>query len=106
MASHGLTPAQLEIIRHILRPFAEEIETVGLFGSRATGTYRPESDIDLVIYGAVSEATLARLHRLFQESALPFTVDIQGYEHIAYPPLKEHIDRVMKPLFTPSDLRV
>lgn len=103
--AHGLTDRQLAILRDILAPYAARIETVGLFGSRAAGTARPASDIDLVIYGSLSDADIDRLWTLFDDSALPVTVDVVAYERIAEPRLKAHIDQGMRPLFDGAALR-
>jgi predicted nucleotidyltransferase len=96
--NHGLTSTHLAILRAILAPFMEHITTIGLFGSRATGKYRPNSDIDLVLYGTLTQAMVDRIHSLCAESHLPYTVDVHAYHLISYPPLKAHIDAVMKPL--------
>ncbi len=98
MTVHGLSDDHAEIIRNVLQPFATQIDRVGLFGSRATGTHRPDSDIDLILYGALQEADVARIITRFSESLLPFTVDVHAYHLISYPPLKAHIDAVMRPL--------
>ena len=102
---HGLSPRHLKTIRGILAPFASRITHVSLFGSRAMGNYRVNSDIDLVLYGDLEEASINRLWTLFDESSLPFAVDVKGYGLIEYAPLKEHIDRVGKVLFTQRELR-
>lgn len=51
---------------------------VRLFGSRATGTSKPHSDIDLVIMGdeALPLATMRMLRDEFDDSDLPFQVDL------------------------------
>lgn len=104
LPAHGLTDRQLAILRGVLRPFADRIDRVGLFGSRATGTQRPNSDIDLVLYGTLGDAEIDRLWTLFDESALPMTVDVVAYRRIAHAGLKAHVDRVMRPLFTGAAL--
>jgi len=104
MPKHGLTERQLKIVHDILVPYAGKIERVGLFGSRATGTARANSDIDLVLYGELDEALVDRIWTLFNESLLPFTVDVQAYNLVKYPPLKNHIDNNMQPLFNRQDL--
>lgn len=104
MTKHGLTNGQLDVIKHILSPFAYQIDQVGLFGSRATGTYRENSDIDLVIYGQLNKDVADRLWTLFDESNLPMKIDVHVYELITYPPLKEHIDAAMCPLFLKAGL--
>ncbi|WP_417905192.1 nucleotidyltransferase family protein [Candidatus Tisiphia endosymbiont of Micropterix aruncella] len=100
ISHHGLSKEQLNILRNILLPFSKQIESVGLFGSRATGSYRPNSDIDIVIYGSLDEKTLDRIFTLLNDSNLPVKVDVQSYDLITYPPLKEHIDANMLLLFT------
>lgn len=104
MNNHGLTSQQLKIICSILIPYADKIEQVGLFGSRATGNFRNNSDIDIVLYGDVDEVIIHRLYTLFMESSLAIKVDINAYNLVAYPPLKEHIDNNVKTLFTKQDL--
>lgn len=104
MTKHGLTGPQLQTLKQILSPFAASIERVGLFGSRATGHHRPNSDIDLVIYGALDEPTVDRISTLLNESSLPVKVDVVAYHLVTYPPFKEHIDGVMLPIFIHDDL--
>jgi len=102
--THGLTNNQLAILKSVLQPFSKKIQEVALFGSRATGAYRPYSDIDLVLYGEITEREVDRLRTLFLESSLSLQVDLQLYEAIEHKLLKEHIDRVKKTLFTQTDL--
>ncbi|MFN9789627.1 MAG: nucleotidyltransferase family protein [Holosporales bacterium] len=99
MPDHGLSLRQLETIRAILAPHRGTITKAGLFGSRALGTYRPNSDIDLVLYGPIPEAIITDLKSAFEESILPMRVDVVAYDLITYPPLKAHIDAVMQPLY-------
>lgn len=58
---HGLSERQVELLKAILQPYASKIERADLFGSRATGQYRPSSDIDLVLYGDISQAKVLLL---------------------------------------------
>jgi predicted nucleotidyltransferase len=95
---HGLSDKQLEIIKNVLVPFKDVIKSVGLFGSRATGKYRSNSDIDIVLYGALDEQTADRIFTLINDSNLPVKVDVQVYHLITYLPLKTHIDSIMQQL--------
>ncbi|CAO5682266.1 MAG: hypothetical protein HEEMFOPI_01646 [Holosporales bacterium] len=104
IANNGLTSSQQKILKEILQQFVNQIDMVGIFGSRATGLYRENSDIDIVIYGTLKENDINRLWTLFDSSPLPIKVDVQAYSLIAYEPLKKHIDEVMKPLFLKNDL--
>ena len=99
MADHGLTERQVQVIADTLKPYLGRLSKVGLFGSRATGAYRENSDIDLVLYGTLDAHDMDRLHTLFEESSLPMSVDVSAYHLIDYPPMKAHVDAVMRPLF-------
>lgn len=101
---HGLNEENQNTLKAILKPYANRIETIGLFGSRAQGTYRENSDIDMVIYGSVSAHDIGRIYTLLEDSCLPVKVDVYAYDLIDYLPLKNHIDQVMQPLFTKADL--
>lgn len=104
MIDHGLSSRQMAIIHDVLAPYGQRIRQVGVFGSRATGKARANSDVDLVLYGDVDEPTLDRIRTLFGESALAITVDVNAYGLISHGPLKQHIDAVMQPLFTRDEL--
>ena len=101
---HGLSTMHLETIKRILAPYSRRIDRVALFGSRAAGNFRHNSDIDLVLYGDLEEEWVDRLWTLFYESNLPFSVDVKGYDLIQYRPLKRQIDQVGKLLFTQGEL--
>ena len=102
---HGLSKAQLLSIKNILNQCTSRIDRVSLFGSRAKGTYKNYSDIDLVLYGDISDRQVDRLWTDFYESNLPYKVDINAYQSISYPPLKRHIDHFSRTLFTKNDLK-
>ena len=97
---HGLSQAELATIRSILASCSENIESVGIFGSRANGNYKAYSDVDLVVYGSLNRHDINRLNTLFDESNIGLRVDIQAYQLISYQPLQRHIDNVSKTLFT------
>lgn len=96
---HGLSARQLATVRRILEPWADRITAVDVFGSRATGAYRPNSDLDLLLHGDLDDRAVDRLWTLFHESNLPFAVDVTSYDLTTHEPLREHMDRVRQPLF-------
>ena len=51
MIDHGLSERHLNLIRDLIREFAPDVESVSLFGSRATNSHKNYSDIDMVLYG-------------------------------------------------------
>ncbi len=65
-----------------------------LFGSRALGTARPGSDIDIAVEGNLSYDDILTLYRLYDNLYLPYRVDFVSYESIENQALKDHIDRV------------
>lgn len=102
--NHGLSDTSLATLHKVLSPFATHITHAGLFGSRATGNYRPNSDIDLVLYGDLDPTMVGSIALGFEESSLPYKVDVVAYPLITYTPFREHIDAVMRPLFMQADL--
>ncbi len=103
--NHGLSERQLGVLKRILSLYADEITRVELFGSRATGAWRDNSDVDLVLRGDLKKRQIDRLWTLFHESSLPFSVDVKSYERTAWPPLRAHMDKVAAPLFTQEELK-
>lgn len=71
-----------------------------LFGSRAKGTHRPGSDIDLALEGqGLNLDVISRLARVLDESSIPYQVDLCWLEAVENPALREHIARVGQVLY-------
>jgi predicted nucleotidyltransferase len=71
------------------------IERVVLFGSRAKGIDRPNSDLDLVVYtDALSNREWRQLDDAIDDLYLPITVDLLRAGDVRHPGLLEHIARV------------
>lgn len=71
-----LQAKELKVVQEILRKWVPGRQ-VWAFGSRATGTrLKKFSDLDLAIAGRLTEAESARLAEEFDESSLPFKVDV------------------------------
>ncbi len=77
-------PRHLETIKRILREHVPECE-VRVFGSRVTQTAKKYSDIDLAVVGkgVLSSDRLRLLKEAFEESDLPFRVDLLDWHEIA-----------------------
>ncbi|MBP7282689.1 MAG: nucleotidyltransferase domain-containing protein [Leptospiraceae bacterium] len=99
----GLSVNAIEWITRVLKVFPE-IEEAIIFGSRAKGTEKPGSDIDIAIKGNLEDYRLTeRLRLMLQEGLyLPYFFDIVDYERIENPALKDHIDRVGKLFYKQS----
>ena len=91
----GLTEKDLAQLRSVLNKFPE-IEQALIFGSRAKGTCKPGSDVDLAIKGSklTLELTTRVSYLLNEETMMPYTFDVVQFETISSPELTEHINRV------------
>lgn len=72
-----MSEGQLALIHEILAKWLPAHE-VRLFGSRARGTPKAYSDLDLVIMGDTPTplSTMGQLHEAFANSDLPWRVDL------------------------------
>ena len=104
MSDPGLTDRELELIRSVLRRHPEVAEAK-LFGSRAKGTARPNSDIDLALWGELSALLESRIRGELDELPTPYTYDVQRYDSIEHETLREHIDRVGKTIYVRDEPR-
>lgn len=89
----GLEPAVLTSFQNIFEKF-ENIEKVIVYGSRAKGNFRYNSDIDLTIIGEISYDDLLKIELLIDELLLPYKVDLSVFNKIDNSELKTHIERV------------
>jgi predicted nucleotidyltransferase len=78
VTSITLKEAELDLVRAILQDHLPPSVKVAVFGSRAGGRVKPFSDLDLVLEGQqpLSWQLLATLADAFDESLLPFKVDL------------------------------
>lgn len=85
------------IVKNIQNVFAAfpQVEKVILYGSRAKGSFKNGSDIDLTIKGeSLKLNTLHKISLELDNLYLPYTIDLSIYKHINNKELLEHIDRV------------
>ncbi len=73
----NLSPDNLAEIKRILGAHVPDCE-VRAFGSRVTGGVKPYSDLDIAIMAPdrLSIFVIGALREAFQESALPFRIDV------------------------------
>jgi uncharacterized protein len=96
-----LTARQRRAIALAFAPFADRVDAVAVYGSRATGSSRPGSDVDLVFHG---DAPSARIRAALDESALSVFADVVRYDEVRNARLLAEIDRDAIPLYTRADL--
>jgi predicted nucleotidyltransferase len=96
---HGLPVSAVEKITTVLARFPE-VDRVVLFGSRAKGTHKPGSDIDLALVGEhLDWRTIGRIYDALDDLLLPFRFSLVVYGAATDPDVAGHIVRVGISLF-------
>ncbi|MDR1473948.1 MAG: nucleotidyltransferase domain-containing protein [Lactobacillales bacterium] len=81
-------------LRLILDVFSKSsVEKAILFGSRAMGNYRYNSDIDIVVSGNLDIFGVQTIAEKLDELPLPYKFDILSYEEIQNANLLSHIKK-------------
>jgi predicted nucleotidyltransferase len=90
----GLNDAAVAAIRSVLARHPE-VERATLYGSRAKGTFKPGSDIDLTLIGpGLTMEILGRIQSELEEGSLPYHIDLSILSQISHAELLDHINRV------------
>lgn len=94
LTTFGLSDENILKIRNVFAKFAE-VEKVIIYGSRAKGNYRYNSDIDLTLVGEqLSLNVQFRIDESLDDLLLPYKIDLSLFNQISNPDLVEHIQRV------------
>jgi predicted nucleotidyltransferase len=99
----GLAEQDRELIASVLRLYPEITRAV-LFGSRAKGTHRPNSDIDIALFGPADDSLLARIKGKLDTLPMPYLLDIVIYNAISHEKLRQHIDLVGQEIYARQSL--
>ncbi len=77
-------PEHLQIVLDVLAEYAPECEA-RVFGSRYSGKAKKYSDLDLILAAKekLDWRKLARIQEAFQESALPYRVDVLDWNALS-----------------------
>jgi predicted nucleotidyltransferase len=91
----GLTK---ECLEHLRRVFSQwpQIEKVIVYGSRAKGNFRDNSDIDLTLVGDLTISDLLAIENALDDLLLIYKIDLSILRDIENKNLLEHIQRVGK----------
>jgi predicted nucleotidyltransferase len=91
---HGLNTATVEKLHSVFEKFPQ-IRKAILYGSRAKGSYKPGSDIDLCLVGSELSAKLCvDIEEQLDDLLLPYTIDLSVFDLLNHAELKAHIERV------------
>ena len=97
---YGLDDEEMKMMHDI---FAQtvNIDKVILYGSRAKGTYKPFSDVDITLVGdQLTEEDLTDVMFRLEESSLPYFCDVSLFKNLSSPDLISHIQRMGKTIYT------
>jgi uncharacterized protein len=96
----GLSAKSFEQLIKTLGDFPA-IEVAVIYGSRAKGTHRLGSDIDLTLHGSsLTTGLLGQIADAIDELLLPYTVDLSLFSELNHAELQSHIERVGKVLYS------
>jgi predicted nucleotidyltransferase len=97
--NHGLPSKTLALIMGVLAAFSQ-IEKALLFGSRAKGTHKAGSDIDLALVGAELDwNVVGRISRALDDLPIPHRFSVIMLNERTDSEVAAHIRRVGIPLF-------
>ena len=98
--NHGLSQRSIDTMHNIFNKH-KSLKKVILYGSRAMGSYKNGSDIDITLEVGEDFTDFDLLHICgeLDESDLPYFVDCSVFSKISDPDLKNHIIRVGKVLY-------
>jgi type I restriction enzyme S subunit len=91
----GLKDSDIDKIRAVFSNHGE-IKQAILYGSRAKGTYKPYSDIDLALKGDLDLSKKWLIEFELDDLLLPYKMDISIFHQITDPDLISHINRIGK----------
>jgi predicted nucleotidyltransferase len=90
----GLSVKTIDKIQAVLARYPQ-VEQAILYGSRAKGTFRNGSDIDLTLKGDnLTHSELGKIELELDDLLLPYKIDLSLFRQIDNPNLIEHIGRV------------
>lgn len=94
--SYGLSEQDVQSIQAVFRKFPNVAEAI-LYGSRAKGSYRHGSDIDLTLIGSqLTHDNLLDIEIALDGLLLPYKFDLSLHHHLDNAELLNHIARVGK----------
>ncbi|HTN21347.1 MAG TPA: nucleotidyltransferase domain-containing protein [Pelobium sp.] len=99
MTDFGLTKEEIKSIQNVFTNY-EDIKTVTIYGSRAKGTHKSASDIDITLKGHDINLELQKkLEFELDDLMLPYKFDVTIYDKLTNPEFVAHIDRVGKEFY-------
>ncbi len=103
MNEFGLSDQNMKEIMEVLERYPQVHKAV-IYGSRATGTYRTGSDIDLTLFGdeSLDRDVLLLIMSDIEDTWIPHFADLSIFDHIQDEALKEKIRKEGKTFYERS----
>lgn len=98
MEDSGLPPTAILAMQQVFAGHPRVTQVI-LYGSRALGSYRPGSDIDLTVIGELDYQELQEIDAELDDLMLPYKVDLSLFKQLENSDLIEHIQRAGKNFF-------
>jgi len=99
-AKFGLKPSTLQKLCSVLQSYPK-VQSAVIYGSRAKGTHKLGSDIDLTLKGnKLSISDLSAIEASLDDLLLPYNIDLSIFDQIENPALLDHIQRVGIEIFS------
>jgi len=93
MSNFGLSDNSFTQIVNTISSFSFVSKAV-IFGSRAKGTQKKYSDVDICIFGKIDAFDAERVKSALEELNVIYEYDVVAYDSITSTALREHIERV------------
>ena len=100
----GLRPEEIAGIRRVLATHPA-VEKAIVYGSRALGTQRPGSDIDVTLIGKMKWSELQQIETDLDNLDLPYTIDLSLASQIENQALRQHIKNHGQQLYPEPETR-
>lgn len=100
----GLSKVVEDKIKSVFERYIN-IETAVLYGSRAMGSNRENSDIDITIKGNIEFSELLKIESQLDELLLPYKIDLSVYNSLSNKELIDHINRAGKIFYKKTYLK-
>lgn len=96
---YGMLDEELRLMQDIFSQ-TSALEKVVLYGSRAKGTNKPFSDVDITLIGnRLTDDDLTDVMYRLSESSLPYFCDVSLFKNLNNPALIDHIRRRGKEIY-------
>jgi len=96
---YGMLDEELKLMHDIFAQ-TSTLEKVVLYGSRAKGTNKPFSDVDITLVGdCMTDDDLTDVMYRLSESSLPYFCDVSLFKNLNNPALIDHIRRRGKEIY-------